>query len=145
MCDMTPFVCVTWLMHVFDMTYSCDACILGEEVRTLFTWLSKYVWHNSLICVTWLNYVCDMTHLCAWLMYSRRGGVQIVSRILVHMWDMTHSCVTWPMHSRREGMRIVSRILIHLFDMTHICDMTLTKPHSYGGHDSFMCDMNHVF
>ena len=36
------FICVTWFIHVCDMT------------------------HNSYLCVTWLIHVCDMTHTCVW-------------------------------------------------------------------------------
>ena len=39
--------CVTWLIHVCDMTHPC-------------------VWHDSSMCVTWLIHVCDMTHSCVW-------------------------------------------------------------------------------
>jgi len=43
------FICVTWIIHVNDMTHS-------------------YVWHDSFICdvwhdsFIWLIYMCDMTH-----------------------------------------------------------------------------------
>jgi len=37
-------ICMTWLIHMCDMTHS-------------------YVWHDSFICVTWLIHVCDMTHI----------------------------------------------------------------------------------
>jgi len=40
-------MCVTWLIHVCDMTHSC-------------------VWQDSFMCVTWLIHVCDMTHSCVW-------------------------------------------------------------------------------
>jgi len=55
----------------------------------------SYVWHDSFICATWLIHMCDMTHSCvSWLM---------------HMCDLTHShdlfiYVTW---------------LIHMLDMTY--------------------------
>jgi len=39
----SSFVCVTWLIRVCDMTYSC-------------------VRHDSLVCVTWLIGVCDKNH-----------------------------------------------------------------------------------
>ena len=35
--------CVTWLIHICDITYS-------------------YMWHYSYICVVWLFHMCDMTH-----------------------------------------------------------------------------------
>jgi len=39
-----PFICVTWLIHMCDMTHS-------------------YVWHDSFICVTCPIRECDVTHL----------------------------------------------------------------------------------
>jgi len=37
------FMCLTWLIHMCNMTHS-------------------YVWHDTFICVTWLIHMCDMTH-----------------------------------------------------------------------------------
>ena len=39
--------CLTWLIHMCDMTHS-------------------YVWHDSFICVTRLIHICDMTHSYMW-------------------------------------------------------------------------------
>ena len=64
------FICVTWLIHMCDMTHS-------------------YVWHDSsngcsslygndsFICVTWLIHMCDMTHpmdlvCCMWKHFAAR-------------------------------------------------------------------------
>jgi len=41
------FTCVTWLIHMCDMTHS-------------------HVWHDSFTCVTWLIHMCDMTHAHVW-------------------------------------------------------------------------------
>jgi len=41
------FICVTWLIHMCDMTHS-------------------YVWHDSFICVTCLIHMCDMPHSHVW-------------------------------------------------------------------------------
>ena len=41
------FICVTWLIHMCDMTHS-------------------YVWHDSFIRVTWLIHMCDMTRSYVW-------------------------------------------------------------------------------
>jgi len=76
------FMCVTWLIHVCDMTYSC-------------------VWHDSLTCVIWLIHMCDMTHSCVtWLIHMwdmTHSYVGYDSFIcvtwLIHMCDMTHSYV----------------------------------------------------
>ena len=75
MCDMThsyvwhdSFICVTWLIHVCYMTH-----LVRETVVTRVTWLNhlcdmthSYEWHDSFICVTWLIHMCDMTHLYVW-------------------------------------------------------------------------------
>jgi len=88
-------ICVTWLIHMWDMTH----------------W---YVWHDSFICVTWLihmwnmthsyvwhdSFMCDMTHPCA----CHHSSICVTW--LVQTCDMTHSyawhdsfiCVTWLIH-----------------------------------------------
>jgi len=82
-------VCVTWLIHMCDVTHS-------------------YVWHDSFmcvpwfihICVTWLIHMCDVTHLHVW-----RDSF-INETWPIHMCDMTHwyvrhdslICVTWLIH-----------------------------------------------
>jgi len=105
------FICVTWLIHMYDMTHSCS-------------------WHDSFMCVTgrihcvtWLIYMCAMTHsYVTWL---------------IHIWydpftcDTTHSHVTWLIHTWHEPVIYVPP-LIHTCDVTHsyvchdsfMCDMT---------------------
>ena len=79
------FICVTWLIHMCDMTHS-------------------YVWHDSFICVTWLIHMWDMTHrdvchdscICV-----ADSFICVTWRI--HVRDLTHSnvrhdsfmCVIW--------------------------------------------------
>ena len=58
--------CVTWLIHMCDMTHS-------------------YVWHDSFIFVTWLIHICDMTHLYVW------PDSFIRVTWLIHTCDMTYS------------------------------------------------------
>jgi len=124
------FICVTWLIHMCDMTHSH----VWHDSFTYVTWpirmcgtTHSYVWHDSSICVTWLIHMCDVAHSHMW------HGSFICVTWLIHVCDMTHSYVTW---------------LIHMCDMTlHMCDMT----HSYVWHGSFtcvtwlihMCDMTH--
>jgi len=74
--------CVTWLIHVCDMTNSH----VWHDSFTYVSWLvlvqgraqttkyppkkpshmcemtHSYVWHESFTCVTWLIHTCDMTH-----------------------------------------------------------------------------------
>ena len=85
------FICVTWLIHVCDMTLSD-------------------VWHYLFICITWRIHKCDMPHSDVWHASFRRvthSYVRHASFIgvpcLIHMCDMPHSdmwqasfiCVTW--------------------------------------------------
>ena len=59
-CDIThaylwhdSFLCVTWLIHMCDMSHMCDTT-------------NSYVWHDSFTCMTRLICMCDMTpsYLC---------------------------------------------------------------------------------
>jgi len=65
-----PFLCVTWLIPVCDMTHSC-------------------VWHDAFMCVTWCIHVCDMTHSCVW-----HDAFMCVTW-LIHVCDMMHSCLSY--------------------------------------------------
>ena len=58
------FICVTWPIHMCDMTHS-------------------YVWHDLFICVIWLNHMCDMTHSYLW------HDSFICAIWLIYMCDMT--------------------------------------------------------
>jgi len=62
--DEGMFICVTWLVHMCDMTRS----YVWHDSIICVTWLvhmchmtRSYVWHDSFICVTWLVHMCDMT------------------------------------------------------------------------------------
>jgi len=87
--------CVTWLVHMRDMTHT-------------------YARHGWFICVTWLIHMCDMTRSYVWhdlsIFWSISASVRsCIARCvtwLVHVCDMTHSCVwhdsfmcvTWLIH-----------------------------------------------
>jgi len=101
MCDMTyscvwryAFVCWTWLVCMCDMTHSPDPCVLVESWAPICDMTHSYVWRDSIVSVTWLVRTCDMTHS--------------------YMSHDSFVCVTW---------------LIRMNDMTH----------SYKWHDSFVC------
>jgi len=120
-CDVTRS-CVTWLIHICDMTH----IYVWHDSFICVTWLIHmcvtrhihmcemthiYVWHDSFICVTWLLDIARTAHLCVW-----RDSIMCAwynSTWLVHM------CVTWP---------------------NHMCDMT----HLYVWHDLFMCVTRHI-
>jgi len=110
-CDMTHdlFMCVTWLIHVCDMTRPC-------------------VWHDSTMCVTCLIHVCDMTHPCVWQNSS------MCVTWLIHVCDMTHPrvwhdssmCVTWLIHTGA----------VEDFYNSFTCDMTQSYGSwLWGGYD----------
>jgi len=75
LCPVTDldFICVTWLVYVFDMSHS-------------------FVWHDSFISVVWLIHMCDMTHSYLWHLAFIRDPW------LIHICDMTHSYVSWLIH-----------------------------------------------
>ena len=73
------FMCVTWLIHVCDLTNSC-------------------VWHESFMYVTWIIHVCDVTHSCMWhdsfiyvtgLIHIRETGVWRAPPLPLRLRDLT--------------------------------------------------------
>ena len=69
------FTCVTWLIHVCDMTHS-------------------YVWHDSFTRVTWRIHMRDMTHLYVWHGIHMCDMTHTYLQYVWHdsyMCDMTHS------------------------------------------------------
>ena len=81
------FTCVTWLIHIHDVTHSyvwhelIHMCDMNSFI--CLTWTHSYVWHDSFKCVTWLNHMFDMPHSYVW-------------HELIYMCDMnSFICVTW--------------------------------------------------
>ena len=120
-CD--AFMCVTWLMHMYNATCVTRLIHIFTTTRSIYvTWLihisdmtRSYVnmthsyichdsWHDSFICVTWL--IC-------------------ISDILIHAFTMTRSCV-W------HDSCICMSHATHINASHDICDMT----HSYLYHES---------
>jgi len=121
--------CVTWLIHVCDMTHSC----VWYDVFTCVTWriheswcelpygghsevcnmTHSRVWLDSFMCVTWRIHVCDMTHLwvmmwaAPWWPFWGVWHDSFMCVTLTHsrVWHDSFMCVTW---------------LIHVCDMTHL-------------------------
>jgi len=151
-----PFVYVTWLVHVYDVTrqlskYLYDLRCVPRDGYLFVTWLIRmyaeshiYAWCDSFICVTWLIHIHDMTRLCAtWLTHvcdvTRDSHLTVI-----YLWHVSFVC---------HGSCICVMGLIHMCDGTdsyvwwdsficvtwliHMCDMT----HSYVWHDSFICVM----
>jgi len=65
------FMCVTWLIHMCDMTHS-------------------YVWHDSFICVTWLIHT--------WHDSCIRDMTRVYVTWLIRTWYLAHAYVTWRIH-----------------------------------------------
>ena len=119
------FRCVTWLVHMCDMTHSwlvhmCDMTHsdVSHDSIACVTWLIQMcdmthsdVWHDSFICVTWRIHPCDMTHI-----YVRHNSIML----LVKMWDMTHLYAATASRIRRihpyGGVRrIYTCAMTHLY------------------------------
>jgi len=135
------FICVTWLIHICDMT----------------RW---YMWHDSLIYMTWLIHISVI-----WLVYSRMASksnistkewqwdasvytlrhdsfIRAISRI--HMSDMTrlyqdgrqeqHTQERERMMQRDASACMWHDSFIRATWLIRMCDVT----HSYVRHDSFL-------
>ena len=133
------FACVTWLIHVCDVTHS-------------------YVWRDSFVRVTWLihmcdvthSYVCDVSHSYVWC------DSFICATCLIHMCDVTHSyvwrdsfiCVRvkWsvPWKVLEDGSQTRNQDLPHVWRDSfvcvtcriHTCDRT-DVTYSYVWHESY--------
>jgi len=155
--------CVTWPIHICDMTHSyvwhdsfiCETWLIHRPspcspLRPCTTALrdmthsSSYVWHDAFICTTWLIHMCDIIHSCVW-QYSL-----IRATWLIHTCDMAHSHVRYDLHielpaklldyflQRNKSNINYSSVRHDSFTCTiwliHLCNMT----HSYVRHDSFI-------
>ena len=91
-CHASTCMCVTWLMHVCDMTHAC-------------------VWHDSWMRVTWLMHACDMTHACVWHDSCMRVTW------LMHACDINH---TWLMQDDvMPCMTMMSGVKSHTSSFWH--------------------------
>jgi len=114
--DESRHTCMTWLIHVCDMTHSCVWHDTHECVMLLMKlcvpWLTCLAtWYSN--CRT--THVCDIHHS-----FVRHDSMQVTW--FIHVCDMTHSCV-W-----HDSFMCVTWLI-------HVCDMT----HSCAWHESFMC------
>jgi len=117
-------VCVTWRIHMCDMTHSHVKCLYSYIVDNIIDtggrwhmcdmthscviWLNHNMWHDSFVCVIWLinmwhdSFIREVAlFICSWQSY-------------LHWWPCV-TCVTW---------------------LNHMCDVT--HP-SFVWHDSFVC------
>ena len=123
--SLTSNACVTWLIHMCDMTHS-------------------YVWHDSFTCVNCLIHVWDISH-SIWEM-RKSHCTPFTSRacvtLLIHVCDTTHPyvwhdsfiCVTWLIHTcdmTHSNVTYSKSRFICVTWLVHMCDVT----HSYVWHD----------
>jgi len=124
------FMCVTWLIHICDMTHS-------------------YLWHDSFICVTWRIHVWhDSSETYPLWQKPTHDPWYLNSRVtwLIHVCDMTHQRPPLYYDSQRTTLNIwiyvlhdafmcVTRLIRDLPSTTIANARTLTS--------EFMCDMTH--
>jgi len=90
------FICVTWLIHMSDMTHS-------------------YVWHDSFICVTSLIYTRDTTHL-----YVRCDSCILrVTWLIISIYDIT-TCMHAHMHVCTCTC-VYSYTRMHVYTCIYVC------------------------
>jgi len=117
-CDMTQFLCGTWLVHTCDTTRGCAQvyapqarvsvlqCVAVccsvllvdalKSMRLKHEW-AKQVGHDSFACGTWLIRMWDMTH-------SYVGHDSFTCETwLIHTWDTTRGCAQVYAHEARVG------------------------------------------
>ena len=127
-------ICMIWLIHMRDMTYSR----LWPASSVFVTWRNcvcpmthSYVHHDSFICVTWLIHVCDVPHayvsrdslICAtWLIHTES--------CYTHEWNTAHTWTEsiWAVDAAnaRRGTNHVERgarrvVIFHFFVSVLVC------------------------
>jgi len=92
-CVTQHILCVTQHIHMWDMPHSYARHMIFH------TWLSHvcytanvFVWHDLFICVTWLIYECGVTYSHVWN-GSWNCLIELAHMCVIHMCDLTHSCV----------------------------------------------------
>jgi len=138
--------CVTWLIHMCDMTHSYVWHIHMCDMPR------SYVWHDWFVCVTW-------HHVCVW-MCSRFHRLCIVplsvcATWLIHVCDMIDSCISmtsfihtcdmidlhaWHVSSMRVDALAFSSAMYRR--IAYACDLTHSCVWTWWIH---MCDMIHSY
>ena len=106
------FICVTWLIHMCDMTH-------------------LYTWHDSFLYLTWLIHMCDMTHshvwhdpfmYVTWLIHKCDMTHSHVTRLSSYVWRDSFVCVTWLIYIRDvNDMLICKRHIFHVMYIFEPC------------------------
>ena len=119
------FVCVSWLMHMCDMTHLCHClCVWHKSwAPPIREWFAGV----TLSYITWLIYMCHVTY--ASMSYH---SFNCVTR-LIQMCHMTQSCVSL------DSFKCVTCLI-------HMCHVNITwlvhryhMTHSYVSHELFIC------
>jgi len=131
------FICVTWLIHMCDITHSYVSFNMSLVWRIqCVTHCPGNVWHDSFICVTWLIHMCAMTHS-----YVCHDPCIRVTW-LIHVRDMTqHKPLSWMSHSTRSGMcDTLMPLAVCVCDMTYSLVWHTDAAHCVCmWHDLFTC------
>jgi len=99
------FICVTWLIHMCDMTHS-------------------YVWHDSFICVTWTEYMYYITQLYMWCEPCFSWVVLLSEGVLaISLWCHPFILVTW----RIDVWDMTQIYIWHVFLQSYCCSQALSR------------------
>ena len=93
------FICVTWLIHMCDMSRS-------------------YVWHDSFICVTWLIHMSDMTHS-----YLGQKCIHMQKCICKNALQKPHEKLLTARRCPCKNRSLFERIGLFLTCLTYMYDM----------------------
>jgi len=153
--DMTQFICMTWLIHMWNMCYPC----LGHDSFVYGTWLIRicgstkvtpdmtcFIRGTSLICMR------DGSHSC--MGHDSFAFVAVGNRRqtwLVYMWDMSHLFVghdsfvygTWLIRIGGSGKSTPDLIYSQARHVSFICGTRLIRiwdmTYLFVGHDLLVC------
>jgi len=81
------FICVTWLVHVYDLTQG--SFIRVTRLIHTCNMTPSYVWHASFICVTWFIHMYDVTYSYVWY-DSFICDIPLPPLHLAHVYTHTH-------------------------------------------------------
>jgi len=124
MCDMThsyvwhdAFMCVKWLIHMCDISpahawhdsFICAECDMRETLDFCQLLLLHMCEIDSFICVTGLMCMHDTTDPCAWHVISATLSISVSSCFC--------TCVTWLIHTcdMSDAQDFSQLLLLHMF------------------------------
>ena len=112
-------VCVTWLIHMSDLTHPhVCVCDMTHSHEWFDSSTCVCVWHDSFTWVIRLIHMCDMTHPYVWHDSS------------ICVWHDSFMCVTWLIHMSDTTQPYVWHdSFICVTWLIHMCYMT--HPHHF--------------